>query len=98
MVLANKIEKSGTNYEMAFRAYQDKRYLRTGRVQLTARFLARLSTLAVWCWSKRGTRRIGLVGIQIRGRKTHRERLTRINLGPALADPSDRAEDIVQID
>lgn len=37
-VLANRIEEFGDDYESAFLAYQNERYLRTGRVQLTARF------------------------------------------------------------
>lgn len=35
--LASHIERSDTNLEAAFVAYQDERYLRCGRVQLTAR-------------------------------------------------------------
>ena len=36
--LAAKVDQHGTDLEGAFRAYQADRYLRTGRVQLTARF------------------------------------------------------------
>ncbi len=36
--LANKVSSHGEHYPAAFRAYQADRYLRTGRVQLTARF------------------------------------------------------------
>jgi len=35
--LANKVTESGGDYAGAFRAYQQARYLRTGRVQITAR-------------------------------------------------------------
>jgi 2-polyprenyl-6-methoxyphenol hydroxylase-like FAD-dependent oxidoreductase len=37
VVLANKIDAAGDDYASAFRAYNDERYLRTGRVQLYAR-------------------------------------------------------------
>lgn len=36
--LAAKVEQFGEDFESAFKAYQADRYLRTGRVQLTARF------------------------------------------------------------
>jgi salicylate hydroxylase len=35
--LADQVEANGTNYEAAFEAYQELRYLRTARVQLMAR-------------------------------------------------------------
>ncbi len=38
VVLAACVELSGGNIEAAFKRYQDERYLRTGRVQTTARF------------------------------------------------------------
>ena len=38
VVLADSIDASGDDIAAAFVAYQDARYLRTGRVQLTARF------------------------------------------------------------
>ena len=38
VVLADKVEASADDFPSAFSAYQDARYLRTGRVQLTARF------------------------------------------------------------
>ena len=38
VVLADKVAAAGADYAAAFAAYQDARYLRTGRVQLTARF------------------------------------------------------------
>jgi len=37
-VLANAVQDAGGDYPQAFRAYQQTRYLRTARVQLTARF------------------------------------------------------------
>ena len=37
-VLAEQIDRHGDDYAAAFIAYQNERYLRTGRVQLTARF------------------------------------------------------------
>jgi 3-hydroxybenzoate 6-monooxygenase len=37
VVLANKVDAAGDDYASAFRAYNDERYLRTGRVQLYAR-------------------------------------------------------------
>ena len=36
--LAHQVDRHGQDLAAAFRAYRDKRYLRTGRVQLTARF------------------------------------------------------------
>jgi len=36
--LANKLVQSGGDFENAFKSYQNARYLRTGRVQLTSRF------------------------------------------------------------
>ena len=39
LCVADKIAESGGDPERAFRAYQKDRYLRTGRVQLMARFL-----------------------------------------------------------
>jgi salicylate hydroxylase len=42
VVLAARIEDHGANYAAAFTAYQEQRYLRTGRVQLTARFFGEL--------------------------------------------------------
>ncbi len=39
LCVADKIAESGDDPERAFRAYQKDRYLRTGRVQLMARFL-----------------------------------------------------------
>ena len=38
VVLANKIDAAKGNYAAAFEAYENERYLRTARVQLTARF------------------------------------------------------------
>ena len=38
VVLAACVELSGGNLESAFRRYQDERYLRTGKVQMTARY------------------------------------------------------------
>jgi 3-hydroxybenzoate 6-monooxygenase len=38
VVLADKVEAAAGDFPSAFEAYQDARYLRTGRVQLTARF------------------------------------------------------------
>jgi 2-polyprenyl-6-methoxyphenol hydroxylase-like FAD-dependent oxidoreductase len=38
VVLAACVEFSGGNLEAAFRRYQDERYLRTGKVQMTARY------------------------------------------------------------
>ena len=38
VVLGKAIEHTGGDFEKAFLAYQEKRYLRTARVQLTARF------------------------------------------------------------
>ena len=38
VVLAACVELSGGNFEAAFRRYQDERYLRTGKVQMTARY------------------------------------------------------------
>ena len=37
VVLAEEIDRAAGDYAKAFRVYQDRRYLRTGRVQLTAR-------------------------------------------------------------
>jgi salicylate hydroxylase len=37
--LADKVAESGGDFEAAFKAYEQERYLRTGRVQLMARFL-----------------------------------------------------------
>jgi len=37
--LAGKVAESGGDFEAAFKAYEQARYLRTGRVQLMARFL-----------------------------------------------------------
>lgn len=39
VVLARKIKASGGDFEKAFLAYQEERYLRTARVQLTSRFI-----------------------------------------------------------
>ena len=38
VVLADQVDAAGGDFPSAFEAYQDARYLRTGRVQLTARF------------------------------------------------------------
>ena len=38
VVLADQVEAAAGDFPSAFEAYQDARYLRTGRVQLTARF------------------------------------------------------------
>lgn len=38
VVLANKLEAAKTDHASAFQAYEQERYLRTARVQLTARF------------------------------------------------------------
>jgi salicylate hydroxylase len=40
--LANQIEASGSDYEAAFRTYQELRYLRTARVQLMARLFGEI--------------------------------------------------------
>ena len=37
MVLADEVHRSEGDFASAFVRYQDRRYLRTGRVQLTAR-------------------------------------------------------------
>ena len=38
VVLANQLEAAKGKHEAAFQAYEQERYLRTARVQLTARF------------------------------------------------------------
>ena len=38
VVLADQVDAAGSDFPSAFEAYQDARYLRTARVQLTARF------------------------------------------------------------
>jgi salicylate hydroxylase len=40
--LADQVEAHGTNYEAAFEAYQQLRYLRTARVQIMARLFGEI--------------------------------------------------------
>jgi salicylate hydroxylase len=41
-VLANEVAAADGNFASAFLKYQQRRYLRTGRVQLTARFFGEI--------------------------------------------------------